>query len=55
MLEAVAVTIGFFGASLIGVAVIGGSSHPRIIAIIGTALALTATIISLLILLGTPN
>jgi hypothetical protein len=51
MLEAVATLIGFFGASLIGFAVIGGASRPRTVAIIGTAAVVVAVILLLLIVL----
>lgn len=52
MLDTIAILIGIFGASLIGLAVAGGTRNPRPIAIIGTALTIVSAVILLLIVLG---
>lgn len=52
MLENIAALIGFFGAALIGFAVIGGTGRPRIVAVIGTAFVVVAFVLLLLVVIG---
>jgi hypothetical protein len=53
MLEALALAIGFLGATLIGLAVsVEGLRRPRVLAIVGTMLTGVALILAILILLG---
>jgi hypothetical protein len=52
MLDNIATLIGFFGAALIGFAVIGGTNRPRAVAIIGTALVVVTFVLLLLVAIG---
>lgn len=49
MLDVIAALVGFLGASFIGFAVIGGTTRPRTLAIIGTALTVVAVILLFLV------
>lgn len=55
MLETIAALVGFFGAALIGFAVIGGTNRPRTIAIVGTVFVTVAFILFLLIAFKVTN